>query len=316
MVLLILLSVASVAVVIERALFYRRRRERLTGWTGSSPRSLAPRTARRRSSGSCQEDEPVLRAAASGLGNPGRNRGAVEKLVSSALDASGWRSKAAELPRHAGQQRSLHRALRHCPRHHPRLPGPGQSGRPNTSVVMAGISEALVATAIGCSSALPAVMFYTTSSATWIAPCRHRCPGPVDNGRCPSAPATEEGAGRRSDGRRGLLGGGTRRRDGSSPISRHASRRHHARAVDHLHGDHNDHAVRCPRGQAAEAATGESKPPSLLSVVVDERGRPISTALSSPTRHPQFIRTERRANAALEAIIARTSVCLTARWCG
>lgn len=164
MVLLILLSIASVAVMVERALFYHKRRLRLDRLDRELSALIASESNDRIAKMKqllAREDEPALRAAISGHGNPGKDRGAVEKLVSGALERDrlelerrlsflGTLGNNAPFIGLFGTVLGIMRAFHDL----------AMAGRPNTSVVMAGISEALVATAIGLFVALPAVLFY------------------------------------------------------------------------------------------------------------------------------------------------------------
>jgi biopolymer transport protein ExbB len=104
---------------------------------------------------------PALQAAIGGHDDTGRDREAVEKLVASALERDrlelerrlgflGTLGNNAPFIGLFGTVLGIIRAFQDL----------SVAGKPNTSVVMAGISEALVATAIGLFVALPAVLFY------------------------------------------------------------------------------------------------------------------------------------------------------------
>lgn len=162
MVLLIALSVVSIGVMIERVLFYRDRRRRLDRIDRELGKLIgAPGSAARMREILEREHEPALEAAVAGLTSPGRDREGTEKLVASALGRErlqlerrlnflGTLGNNAPFIGLFGTVLGIIRAFHDL----------SLSGKPNTSVVMAGISEALVATAIGLFVALPAVLFY------------------------------------------------------------------------------------------------------------------------------------------------------------
>jgi len=162
MVLLILLSVLSVGIMIERALFYRRWRLRLDRLDRQLTEPIGRQDRARIRKIVATEDEPALRVAASGLDSPDRDREAVEKLVGSTLERErlvlerrlsflGTLGNNAPFIGLFGTVLGIIRAFHDLA---------SAGGRPNPSVVMGGISEALVATAIGLFVALPAVLFY------------------------------------------------------------------------------------------------------------------------------------------------------------
>jgi biopolymer transport protein ExbB len=164
MVLLIVLSVISVGVMIERGLFFRSRRQRLDRLdrdltpliSASDPASQQKLQQRVR-----REGDPTLQAAAGGLDQEHPDREATEKHVAGALGRErlllerrliflGTLGNNAPFIGLFGTVLGIIRAFRDL----------AVAGRPDTTVVMAGISEALVATAIGLFVALPAVLFY------------------------------------------------------------------------------------------------------------------------------------------------------------
>jgi len=161
MMLLLALSVVSVAIIIERGFFFRAKRRALD----SVDQTLSPLILRgdaealRRAV--ADGSEPVLQAAVGGYDAPGRDRSATEKIVASVL----------------GRQRvSLERRLTFLGTLGNNAPFIGLFGtvlgiirafhdlsletKGNTGAVMAGISEALVATAVGLFVAIPAVLAY------------------------------------------------------------------------------------------------------------------------------------------------------------
>ena len=161
MVLLIALSVISVAVMVERALFFRRQRQRLTRLDDL----LSPLIDRQDTASMdevlAKEGSPSLRAAAAGHQAASRDRDATEKIVASNL----------------GRERlALERRLTFLGTLGNNAPFIGLFGtvlgiirafhdlslevHSNTKAVMFGISEALVATAMGLFVALPAVLAY------------------------------------------------------------------------------------------------------------------------------------------------------------
>lgn len=161
MALLLVLSVASLTVIVERALFYRKRRRRLD----MLDRALTPLIQKEDVEGIRQAldrlDEPVLWAAASAHEPPVRDRVANEKLVAGVvareqirlerlLTFLGTLGNNAPFIGLLGTVLGIIRAFRDLS-----LDSTG-----NSAVVMAGISEALVATAVGLFVALPAVLSY------------------------------------------------------------------------------------------------------------------------------------------------------------
>ena len=162
MILLLLLSVISVSVMVERVLFFRTRRSRLS----RLDQELTPLILKDDHKGISKAldglDEPILVAAAmSGDANSGRDRDASERVVSSVVSRERLRLEQrltflGTLGNNApfigllGTVLGIIRAFRDLS-----LDTQGSS-----SVVMAGISEALVATAVGLFVALPAVMAF------------------------------------------------------------------------------------------------------------------------------------------------------------
>lgn len=161
MVLLIVLSVVSVGVMLERLLFFRRQRRRLARLDELLTPLIESQNTGRMREVLGQEESPSLRAALSGYQQPRRDRDAAEKIVASTL----------------GRERlSLERRLNFLGTLGNNAPFIGLFGtvlgiirafhdlsfetQANTKAVMAGISEALVATAIGLLVALPAVLAY------------------------------------------------------------------------------------------------------------------------------------------------------------
>jgi biopolymer transport protein ExbB len=162
MVLLIVLSVLSVGVMIERALYYRRYRLRLDRLDRSLLEPIGQQDTDKIRQIIDREDEPTLRAAVNGLERPDPDRDAVERLVHSALERErldlerrlsflGTLGNNAPFIGLFGTVLGIIRAFQDLAL---------AQGRPDPSVVMGGISEALVATAIGLFVALPAVLFY------------------------------------------------------------------------------------------------------------------------------------------------------------
>jgi biopolymer transport protein ExbB/TolQ len=161
MVLLIILSIISVGVVIERWLFLSRRRRALDRLDRKLSALLLRDDAKAmKDLLAKEEDQPALQLAVAGLG-AGADRESVEKKVSSALSREqllmerrlgflGTLGNNAPFIGLFGTVLGIIRAFHDL----------AVVGRPDTNVVMAGISEALVATAIGLFVALPAVLFY------------------------------------------------------------------------------------------------------------------------------------------------------------
>src|SRR5208283_4022187 len=82
-------------------------------------------------------------------GDSGRNEFGAAKI--GALSASA---------RHDRQHRPVYRLVWNCLGHHDEFSGNRYKGAANLAVVAPGISEALVATAIGLGAAIPAVVAY------------------------------------------------------------------------------------------------------------------------------------------------------------
>ncbi len=162
MILLLVLSVVSIAIIVERGLYFRRRRAELDRLDQTlTPLIVAESASRMREVLAREESAPSLQAAVAGFERPVPDRSATEKIVASSL----------------GRERLvLERRLTFLGTLGNNAPFIGLFGtvlgiirafhdlslekQANTSVVMAGISEALVATAIGLFVALPAVLFY------------------------------------------------------------------------------------------------------------------------------------------------------------
>ena len=161
MVLLLLLSVASISVIVERALFYSKRRRRLD----RLDHQLTPLLLREDTPAIQQaldrQDEPILWAAITAHEPPSRGRETSEKVVGGVV---------------AREQVRLERRLTFLGTLGNNAPFIGLFGTVlgiirafrdlsldttgNSAVVMQGISEALVATAVGLFVALPAVLAY------------------------------------------------------------------------------------------------------------------------------------------------------------
>ncbi len=161
MVLLLVLSVISVSVMVERALFFRTRRRRLDGLDEKLSPLILKGKRQEIEKALDGQDEPILKAAATADEGNGRDREAQEKIVSSALSRERLRLEQrlnflGTLGNNApfiglfGTVLGIIRAFRDL----------SMDTQGNSSVVMAGISEALVATAVGLFVALPAVMAF------------------------------------------------------------------------------------------------------------------------------------------------------------
>ena len=96
--------------------------------------------------------------ARAGLDEAERGVDAVERRWWAPRRGERWARAQPGVPRHPRQQRAVHRPLRHRPRHHPGVPRLAGNQAGGVAVVMAGISEALVATAVGLLVAIPAVV--------------------------------------------------------------------------------------------------------------------------------------------------------------
>jgi biopolymer transport protein ExbB/TolQ len=161
MVLLLGLSVISVAIIVERALFFRRQRQRLSRLDELLSPLIEGQNTRKMTEVLSRESTPSLRAAVSGYQGQARDREATEKIVASSL----------------GRERlALERRLTFLGTLGNNAPFIGLFGtvlgiirafhdlsleaQANTKAVMFGISEALVATAIGLFVAIPAVLAF------------------------------------------------------------------------------------------------------------------------------------------------------------
>jgi biopolymer transport protein ExbB len=163
MVLLIVLSVISIAIVVERVLFFRRRRAYLDQLDRHLTPLINSEDVAHMKEVLAREPEPTLQAAIAGHDSPRRDRAATEKIVASSLGRERLRLERrltflGTLGNNApfiglfGTVLGIIRAFHDL----------SLESRTNTSAVMAGISEALVATAVGLFVALPAVLFYNT----------------------------------------------------------------------------------------------------------------------------------------------------------
>ena len=161
MLLLLGLSVISIAIVVERGLFLRRRRHALDRLDGALSPLIQREDAARMRAVLEKEHEPVLQAAVAGFERMPRDRAATEKIVASELGRERLRLERrlaylGTLGNNApfiglfGTVLGIIRAFRDL----------SLESQANTAAVMAGISEALVATAVGLFVALPAVLFY------------------------------------------------------------------------------------------------------------------------------------------------------------
>jgi biopolymer transport protein ExbB/TolQ len=162
MVLLLCLSVISIAIIVERALYFRRRRRSLDRLDELlTPLINSDDSARMKALLERESGEPTLRAAVAGHDSRSRDRAATEKIVASSLGRERLRLERrltflGTLGNNApfiglfGTVLGIIRAFHDL----------SLESRTNTSAVMAGISEALVATAVGLFVALPAVLFY------------------------------------------------------------------------------------------------------------------------------------------------------------
>jgi biopolymer transport protein ExbB/TolQ len=161
MVLLLVLSVVSIAIIVERTLFFRGRRRRLDRLDQVLSPLINNGDLKQLREALNNQDEPALQAALAGSARTDQDREAAEKIVASALTRERLRLEQrlailGTLGNNApfiglfGTVLGIIRAFRDL----------SLETQANTSAVMAGISEALIATAIGLFVALPAVMFY------------------------------------------------------------------------------------------------------------------------------------------------------------
>ena len=174
--LLIGLSIISFAIMIERAYYFLTHGVDVDSLAADLRRLLAKGNvadARARVKGS---DSVEMTVMAAGLDEVERG---VDAVAEAMVGPEGARAHAPRaqprLPRHARQQRAVHRPLRHRPRHHQGLPRSRRATRRAASaVVMAGISEALVATAVGLLVAIPAVVGFNYFNRRVRADARQR----------------------------------------------------------------------------------------------------------------------------------------------
>jgi biopolymer transport protein ExbB len=161
LILLLALSVISVAIMVERGLYYHRRIANLDRLDGAlQPLIIAQDTAAM-STLLEKEDEPILKAAVASCSAKSTDREGCDKIVASAtarehlrlekrLTYLGTLGNNAPFIGLFGTVLGIIRAFRDL----------SLDTQGNSSVVMAGISEALVATAVGLFVALPAVLFF------------------------------------------------------------------------------------------------------------------------------------------------------------
>ncbi len=161
LVLLLMLSVTSVAVMVERLLYYRRHRRSLLRLDAVLMPLVAADDVDKIKRTLDGQDAPILQAALTGHLTPTRDREACEKIVASAMAREhlhlerrlaflGTLGNNAPFIGLFGTVLGIIRAFRDL----------SMDSQGNSSVVMAGISEALVATAVGLFVALPAVMAF------------------------------------------------------------------------------------------------------------------------------------------------------------
>ena len=160
MVLLLILSVISVSVMLERGYFYFVQKKRLSQLDDTIGPLIIKEDTRGLEQALKDQDCPVLAAAAE-TRSRGKDNESAEKVVSSVLTRERLRLEKrltflGTLGNNApfigllGTVLGIIRAFRDL----------SMDAQGNSSAVMAGISEALVATAVGLFVALPAVLFF------------------------------------------------------------------------------------------------------------------------------------------------------------
>jgi len=161
MVLLLALSVISGAIVVERYLFFRKRRKDLDRLDSLLTPLINREDAAQMKTILAQENEPTLQAAIAGHDRRRIDSAATEKIVASSLGRERLRLERrltflGTLGNNApfiglfGTVLGVIRAFHDL----------SMETHSHTSAVMVGLSEALVATAVGLFVALPAVLFY------------------------------------------------------------------------------------------------------------------------------------------------------------
>lgn len=161
MVLLLFLSLFSIASIVERFFILRRKRHRLDRLDQIIGPLIRENSTSRIREVLKQEDEPVLHSAFSANNGAPRDRETMEKIITSELGRERVRLERrltflGTLGNNApfiglfGTVLGIIRAFHDL----------SLASHSNTSAVMAGISEALVATAVGLFVAIPAVLFF------------------------------------------------------------------------------------------------------------------------------------------------------------
>ena len=149
----------------------------------------------------------------------------------------------------------------------------------NLAVVAPGIAEALFATALGLLAAIPAVIFYNkfaADSSTAVAAAGDLCRRVLGHRLAPDRRENLSGA--QADGRQfasvqagpAAAGAAARAATRHARDQRHAVRRRHAGAADHLHGDGAAADCRacrwsCPRPRGSSSRPTRSRSPSACS---------------------------------------------------
>ena len=129
--LLIALSVISIGVMLERWIFYTRRKLDIDAMREALQRNLDRGNFAGAAKALADKDALETNVVLVGLKAYEKGPESVEDLIAGALGREkGALRKAPRLPGHAGQQRALHRPVRHRARHRAVVPRPGgQHGR-------------------------------------------------------------------------------------------------------------------------------------------------------------------------------------------
>jgi biopolymer transport protein ExbB len=161
MVLLLGLSVISIAIIVERALYFRGQRLKLSRLDDLLSPLIEGQNTKKMSEVLAKEGTPSLRAAVAGYQGQARDRDSTEKIVTSTLGRErlalerrltflGTLGNNAPFIGLFGTVLGIIRAFHDL----------SMEAQANTKAVMFGISEALVATAIGLFVAIPAVLAF------------------------------------------------------------------------------------------------------------------------------------------------------------
>ena len=264
--LLIALSVISVGVMLERWIFYRRRKLDVDALREALQRNLDRGNFAGAAKALADKDALETNVVLVGLQAYEKGPESVEDLIAGALGREKGRYEKrldflATLASNApyiglfGTVLGIVRSFRDL----------AANMAEASSAVMAGIAEALIATAVGLLVAIPAVVAFNVFKGR-VKHVGHRLP---DAGAHPAQPPQVRRAGRARGGRggitesrHGLQAGRSQRRRAARVDQHHPVRRHRAGAAGHLHAHVGDHRARQPEGGAAQG--GQRRQPGRI----------------------------------------------------